>query len=51
VEQGVRHSFHSEGGVVIEEISSTHDVSDSYYTDASILENSFRKTLITNWLD
>jgi len=51
VERGVRHSFHSEGGVIIEEISSTHDNGDSYYTDQSIDDDSIRKTFITNWLD
>jgi len=51
VKREVRHSFHSDGGVIIEEISSTHNVKDSYYTDTSILENNRRKTLITNWMD
>ena len=39
VEVGVRHSFSSPDGAVFEEISSTHFVDDSYYTDESINAN------------
>lgn len=49
VERGVRHSFSSKGGAVIEEISSTHLKEDSFYTDPTIINNSHRKTEITNW--
>lgn len=51
VERGVRHAFRSAGGVVIEELSSTHHGSDSYYTDEDINRNKDRKTLVTYWLD
>lgn len=51
VERGVRHAFKSTGGVVIEELSSTHHGNDSFYTDESILQNKERKTLVTYWLD
>ncbi|MFA6280896.1 MAG: N-acetylneuraminate synthase family protein [Candidatus Omnitrophota bacterium] len=51
VERGVRHSFSTKGGTVIEEISSTHYKDDSYYTDPKISENKNRKTLLTDWLD
>ncbi len=51
VEPGVRHAFRSEGGAVIEEISTTHDKDDSYYTDAAIMENKQRKSLLTYWMD
>lgn len=51
VERGVRHAFRSAGGVVIEELSSTHHGSDSFYTDESITRNKERKTLVTYWLD
>nr|WP_320132874.1 N-acetylneuraminate synthase family protein [uncultured Holophaga sp.] len=47
VERGVRHDFSSAEGSVIEEISSTHIKSDSYYTDESILRNPNRKTHLT----
>ena len=48
---GVRHSFSSENGAVIEEISTTHFVDDSFYTDLSIIENKKRKTLLTYWME
>ncbi|MBN1104271.1 MAG: N-acetylneuraminate synthase family protein, partial [Deltaproteobacteria bacterium] len=36
VERGVRHTFGTTMGTVIEEISSTHSTDDSYYTDPAI---------------
>ncbi|MDZ7656304.1 MAG: N-acetylneuraminate synthase family protein [Sulfurimicrobium sp.] len=51
IEPGVRHAFRSEGGAVIEEISTTHDKNDSYYTDSAIMENKQRKSLLTYWMD
>lgn len=50
VQRGVRHKFHTQEGVVFEEISSTHYHDDSFYTDASIHANSRRKTLLTHWM-
>lgn len=50
VEREVRHEFHTEHGVVFEEISSTHFKDDSYYTDASISANPQRKTYLTYWI-
>jgi sialic acid synthase SpsE/mannose-6-phosphate isomerase-like protein (cupin superfamily) len=50
VEPGVRHAFVSPTGSVIEEISSTHFVNDSFYTDESINQNKDRKTLLTYWM-
>ncbi len=50
VQRGVRHKFHSAEGVVFEEISSTHYKDDSFYTDASIIANTRRKTMLTHWL-
>ena len=50
IEPGVRHAFRSEKGAVIEEISSTHFKDDSYYTDAAIMANGQRKTLLTYWM-
>jgi N-acetylneuraminate synthase len=50
VERGVRHSFNTRGGVIMEEISSTHRKGDSYYTDPSIAPVDERKTEICYWL-
>jgi sialic acid synthase SpsE/mannose-6-phosphate isomerase-like protein (cupin superfamily) len=50
VEPGVRHSFSSPHGSVIEEISSTHYKDDSFYTDESIMRNKNRKTILTYWM-
>jgi sialic acid synthase SpsE len=51
IEPGVRHKFKTLGGCVIEEVSSTHYKSDSYYTDETIGNNKNRKTFITHWMD
>jgi len=51
IEPGVKHSFASSAGAVIEEISSTHCKDDSYYTDSAITENKDRKTLLTYWME
>ena len=50
VKPGVRHAFSSPTGAVIEELSSTHYVNDSYYTDPAIMANKERKTFLTYWL-
>jgi len=51
VEPGVRHRFSTTNGCVIEEVSSTHYLNDSFYTDERITQNKNRKTFITHWLD
>ena len=51
IEPGVRHKFDTRTGCVIEEVSSTHYVDDSYYTDLKISQNKNRKTFITHWID
>ena len=51
IEPGVRHKFQSNGGCVIEEISTTHQFSDSFYTDQTIMDNHDRKTILKYWLD
>lgn len=51
VERGARHWFTSKGGAVIEELSSTHQGADSFYTDETIMRNKDRKTFLTHWLD
>jgi sialic acid synthase SpsE/quercetin dioxygenase-like cupin family protein len=47
---GVRHEFSSASGAVFEEISSTHFVNDSFYTDPSVTKNSDRKTFLRHWM-
>ena len=37
IPRGVKHSFKTENGCIIEEISTTHHVGDSIYTDPTIL--------------
>ncbi len=51
IDRGMKHSFSTKNGVVIEEISSTHYKDDSYYTDDVIMRNKNRKTQLTYWLD
>lgn len=50
VKPGVKHIFRSQTGAVFEEISSTHFVNDSFYTDESITKNQNRKTILSYWL-
>ena len=50
IEKEVRHEFFTKTGCIIEEVSSTHHVNDSYYTDKLIMQNKDRKTLVTHWL-
>ncbi|MCM8796941.1 MAG: cupin domain-containing protein, partial [Candidatus Omnitrophica bacterium] len=51
IERGMEHSFSSQKGAVLEEISTTHFLEDSYYADAEILKNKNRKTELTFWSD
>jgi sialic acid synthase SpsE/quercetin dioxygenase-like cupin family protein len=51
VDRGMKHIFSSQGGAVIEEISSTHFRDDSYYTDPEIAKNINRKTVLTYWMN
>ena len=46
----MRHAFDSPNGAVFEEISSTHFVDDSFYTDPKIAQNRDRKTFLRHWL-
>lgn len=48
IERGVLHSFYSDNGAVIEEVSTTHFTNDSFYTDPLIAEQDpmQRKTYI-----
>jgi sialic acid synthase SpsE/quercetin dioxygenase-like cupin family protein len=51
VEPGTRHAWVSKTGAVIEEISTTHVVNDSYYIDEAIMANKARKTSLTYWME
>jgi len=51
VQRGVKHKFHTESGVVFEEISSTHHNDDSFYTDPAIQRNKHRKTWLAYWME
>jgi N-acetylneuraminate synthase len=48
---GVWHSFWTNGGCVVEEVSTTHFNSDSVYKDAKInkLQRHERKTVVDHW--
>ena len=50
VERGTRHMMRAITAVVIEEISTTHVVQDSYYSDPTITASTDRKTLVTHWM-
>jgi sialic acid synthase SpsE/mannose-6-phosphate isomerase-like protein (cupin superfamily) len=49
VNRGQTHSFHTEKGVIIEEIATTYINGDSIYSDNSISLNEKRKTYLTFW--
>ena len=46
---GQVHYFETKEGAIIEEISSTHFVNDSFYSDLKISENKDRKTYVSYW--
>jgi N-acetylneuraminate synthase len=50
VQRGVKHKFHTDTGVVFEEISSTHIRDDSFYSDPAIEANRDRKTYLAHWM-
>ena len=51
IRPGMKHTFSTDTGTIIEEISSTHHVEDSFYTDESIMQNKQRKTFLSYWID
>jgi mannose-6-phosphate isomerase-like protein (cupin superfamily) len=51
IPHGIRHSFWTKSGAVIEEVSSNYSPEDSFYTDPSIATNTNRKTFVTYWLE
>jgi mannose-6-phosphate isomerase-like protein (cupin superfamily) len=51
IPHGLRHSFWTKHGTVIEEVSSSYAKEDSWYTDESIMKNPNRKTFVTHWME
>ena len=49
IQKGIRHSFFSSVGCVIEELSTNHKPKDSYYTDPDVAKNKNRKTIVNFW--
>ena len=50
IRPGDTHKFYSKKGCVIEEISTTHFKSDSFYIDKKIHNNKNRKTIVNFWM-
>jgi N-acetylneuraminate synthase len=50
ISHGVRHSFWTSHGAIIEEVSSSYSMNDSFYTDERIASNPHRKTFVTYWI-
>jgi N-acetylneuraminate synthase len=51
IPRGQTHAFDSKNGCIIEEISSSHILDDSFYSDPEIAANADRKTFVTYWMD
>ena len=51
IQRGDVHGFRSIGGAIIQEISTTHVIGDSYYEDPRIreLDPMQRKTILESW--
>ena len=49
IKNNVKHKFSTENGCIIEEISTTHNISDSFYEDNIINNNKNRKTVLNYW--
>jgi N-acetylneuraminate synthase len=50
ISHGVKHSFWTVHGAIIEEVSSSYSMDDSFYTDERIMVNTNRKTFVTHWI-
>jgi mannose-6-phosphate isomerase-like protein (cupin superfamily) len=50
IPHGIKHSFWTDHGTIIEEISSSYVANDSFYTDELIMANPNRKTFVTHWI-
>jgi D-lyxose ketol-isomerase len=51
IPHGIKHSFWTKSGAVIEEVSSSYSADDSFYSDAAITSNKNRKTFVSHWLE
>jgi N-acetylneuraminate synthase len=51
IERGAMHGFSSVGGAIVQEVSTTHIVGDSYYKDPRVrkLDPMQRKTILKSW--
>jgi N-acetylneuraminate synthase len=51
IERGAMHGFSSVGGAIVQEVSTTHIVGDSYYKDPRVreLDPMQRKTILEEW--
>jgi sialic acid synthase SpsE/mannose-6-phosphate isomerase-like protein (cupin superfamily) len=50
IAHGIKHSFWTNHGAIIEEVSSSYSMNDSFYTDPAIMANTNRKTFVTYWI-
>ncbi|WP_109486751.1 N-acetylneuraminate synthase family protein [Occallatibacter savannae] len=50
ISHGVKHSFWTTHGAIIEEVSSSYSKDDSFYSDPAIMANGNRKTFVTYWI-
>jgi len=50
ISHGVKHSFWTNHGAIIEEVSSSYSANDSFYSDPAIMSNANRKTFVTYWI-
>jgi sialic acid synthase SpsE/mannose-6-phosphate isomerase-like protein (cupin superfamily) len=50
ISHGVKHSFWTTHGAIIEEVSSSYSANDSFYSDPAIMSNTNRKTFVTYWI-
>jgi len=50
ISHGVKHSFWTNHGAIIEEVSSSYSTNDSFYSDPEIMSNTNRKTFVTYWI-
>ncbi len=51
IPHGIKHSFWTKSGAVIEEVSSSYSSDDSFYSDAAIGGKKNRKTFVSHWLE
>jgi D-lyxose ketol-isomerase len=49
IQPGVVHEFWTKNGAIIEEVSSNHSHTDSFYIDEKVSQNLDRKTFVKYW--